>query len=102
MMLCFLGSIDSALILLGDPEQNQSNNPSVWDAYSYCYELQTNLELSYKYILKAKSLADTQKISESKKAEIYNNVGRISLLQNNPQEAIQYFWIAYYTIILEE
>lgn len=95
LMLCFLGSINSALELIGPPEANQSKDPILWFAYSYCYELQANIDLAYEYIRKAKSLADTEKISQIDKAQIYNNYGRICLFQKNPQEAIHFYRIAY-------
>lgn len=93
--LIFMGNLGGALELLGDPESNFSKNPFVWWSYSYYYELQGNINLAEKYILKAKAIADVNKISDSDKAQIYNNFARIRIMQGNYEEGIRYYKIAY-------
>lgn len=95
-LLVLMGDMSAASHLLGDPEQNTSNDPAVWFAYSLILENKGNIEKAYKYSTKSKSICETSREMDALKVgEIYNNYSRIAMLYGNRDEALRYIDLAW-------
>lgn len=88
--LAFMGDINAAKQLLGDPNKNTSRDPNVWMSYAFIAEAQGDIETAYEFASKSKSLAEVEEIPEWELAQIFNNYSRFTLFIGNHTETIQY------------
>lgn len=57
IFLTLMGDINAAKQLLGNPDDNASNDPEVWMSYAYIADAQGNMGAAYQFASKSKSLA---------------------------------------------
>lgn len=96
MLLVQMGSMKAAYQILGDPENNKSQDPMVWFAYSFIFENAGDINKAKEYSEKSRNIVEAgYKASDSFLAEIYNNYSRIAIIKGNRQEALRYLDIAW-------
>lgn len=95
MYISVLGSMTTAQLLLGKPEENTSEDPMTWIVYSYIYENAGNIDAAFEYAKKAKNLLELSKMSKTQKAAIYNDYARYALMHDNESESLRFYQLAF-------
>ena len=93
--LTMMGSMNTAITLLGDYSDNKAEDPVVWIAYSFIFENGGDMDRAYEAAHKAVSLVDGNPLPDWKKGEIYNDYGRAALIRGNEEEALRYMKLAW-------
>ena len=96
MLLAQMGSMKAAYQILGDPENNTSQDPMVWFAYSFIFENAGNIDKALEYAEKSRDIVEGgYKAPDFVIAEVYNNYSRVAIFKGNRQEALRYLDIAW-------
>lgn len=96
MLLVQMGSMKAAYQILGDPEDNSSQDPMIWFAYSFIFENAGDIDKALEYSEKSRNIVEAgYKAPDSVIAEIYNNYSRIAIIKGNRLEALHYLDLAW-------
>ena len=95
IQLTQMGAMSEALLLLGKPDECDSQDPFVWAAFSTIYEQQGNIDKAMEYISRAKDLINVSHLDNIDIVQIYNNYGKISSMNENKSDALYYYRRAY-------
>lgn len=88
--------MQAASYLLGNPQNNDSENPMVWFAYSFIYENAGDIDKALEYSEKSRSIIDAgYDAPDFIIGEIYNNYARIAIIKGNRHEALHYLNLAW-------
>lgn len=96
LCLVFMGDINAALQLLGDPEKWDKQNSMILFVYSMIYESFGDMDKAYSFMERAKDIVDAGvTLPDWERGEVYNNYSRVAYVKGNKEESLRYTNLAW-------
>ena len=95
MCLSSMGSMGTALELLGKPDENNSKDPMIWMTYSYIHEMSGDVQKAFEFAKKAKDLLALGGVSKARRAAIYIDYSRYTLIHGNESDSLHHYKLAF-------